>query len=69
MILWASSPIAERPSVKLPPECAARPVMLNWMNTLPLRPFTTLPLARPGSPFEHHAGAAGRTLDNRARGR
>ena len=50
-ILCASSPIADRPSVKLPPEWAARPAMVKRRNTPPLRPETTLPLARPGSPF------------------
>ena len=49
MILRASSSIAEMPSVKLPPECAALPVISIFMNTPPLRPVTTLPLGRPGS--------------------
>ena len=49
MILRASSSIALMPSVNLPPECAALPVISIFMNTPPLRPVTTLPLGRPGS--------------------
>ncbi len=51
MILCAISSIAERPSAKFAPECAARPNTSKRMNTPPLRPDTTLPLARPGSLF------------------
>ena len=49
IVLRASSSIAEMPSEKLPPECAALPVISIFMNTPPLRPFTTLPVGRPGS--------------------
>ena len=49
VILCANSPMALMPSVKAPPECAALPDTRMAMNTPPLRPVTTLPVARPGS--------------------
>jgi hypothetical protein len=67
VILRASSSIAEMPSVKLPPECAALPVISIFMNTPPLRPVTTLPVGRPGSELNTARHAALR-LDDRAAG-
>ena len=65
-ILCASSPIAEMPFSKLPPECAALPNTSQRMKMPPLRPCTTLPVGRPGSELKTHlASRATRSITGR----
>ena len=54
-ILFAISEIALMPSEKLAPECAAFPWTSISRKIPPLRPVTTLPEGRPGSPLKTKA--------------